>query len=782
MRNVLADLAVESEAATAAGAAAGRRGGPRRAAAFQRLAIAVGKFWVCKRQPAVVGEALECLGGNGYVEESGLPRLYRDAPLNSIWEGSGNVQALDVLRALRRDPDSLEAFLAEVAAAAGADRRLDDGGRRPQGQLAGRADPEPGPAGGGTDGAGAAGVAAGAARAGRRSPTRSARAGWPATGATRSARCAPGPTRRRSWSGRRTRLQRRNESRYRSRRGRRCAGRADDEWWTGWTAARLVVRRLLPACPPRASPRTWSTTRSACCPALMILLAVRLHRPADRACWYWFAAGRSPGSSATWCTSTSLVRAARRSRTRRWPTLFYLRRVPDAGGRLCSGWSAARRGRDLAGLVDAAIVGDRARPGLLGLRACTRSPPTSARLDARTADQLGLPGGDALLLAMLARMLHQRGAAHPERPAARLRRRLLLLVADVGFSLLTLYSENYAAASSTPASCYVVRALGRGGPAPVDARPARYARGPPARTRSAAAGSPCWPLSSLLAPAMLFVRASGTTRSTGWPSAVGAVVLFLLVLVRMSGFVAPGAASSPDQLEDLAMRDDLTGLRQPAPVRAAAPRGRWPTGRAAGRACSTWTASRTVNDRLGHAVGDRLLVAVAERLSAAHARTPTLVARMGGDEFAVLLPDADAADGDAIVARLAAALREPVRGRRPRTAGRREHRHRRRHRHRRPGRGAAPRRRRDVRGQGARRPAPPLRRRPGRAGRRGGPARRRAADRAWTPASSGWSTSRSSSCRTAGSSRVEALVRWAAPGARLRRARPTSSRSPSTTA
>jgi putative acyl-CoA dehydrogenase len=124
MRNVLADLAIESEAATAL---AMRLAGAvdRGEQAFERLAIAVGKFWVCKRQPVVVGEALECLGGNGYVEESGLPRLYRDAPLNSIWEGSGNVQALDVLRTLRREPESLEALLAEPAAAAGADRRLD---------------------------------------------------------------------------------------------------------------------------------------------------------------------------------------------------------------------------------------------------------------------------------------------------------------------------------------------------------------------------------------------------------------------------------------------------------------------------------------------------------------------------------------------------------------------------------------------------------------------------------------------------------------------------------
>ncbi|UQU68176.1 isovaleryl-CoA dehydrogenase [Couchioplanes caeruleus] len=130
MRNVLADLAVETEAATAlalrlAGAVDRGVRGDAAERAFGRLAIAVGKFWVCKRQPAVVGEALECLGGNGYVEDSGLPRLYRDAPLNSIWEGSGNVQALDVLRALRREPAALEAFRAEVAAAAGADRHLD---------------------------------------------------------------------------------------------------------------------------------------------------------------------------------------------------------------------------------------------------------------------------------------------------------------------------------------------------------------------------------------------------------------------------------------------------------------------------------------------------------------------------------------------------------------------------------------------------------------------------------------------------------------------------------
>ncbi|MFR9799550.1 acyl-CoA dehydrogenase family protein [Streptomyces sp. MS06] len=130
MRNVLGDLAVESEAATTlalrlAGAADRAQHGDAHERNFLRLATAVGKYWVCKRQPAAVAEALECLGGNGYDEASGLPRLYRDAPLNGIWEGSGNVNALDMLRALAREPESLDAFRTEIEAGLGADRRLD---------------------------------------------------------------------------------------------------------------------------------------------------------------------------------------------------------------------------------------------------------------------------------------------------------------------------------------------------------------------------------------------------------------------------------------------------------------------------------------------------------------------------------------------------------------------------------------------------------------------------------------------------------------------------------
>ncbi|MFK4211904.1 acyl-CoA dehydrogenase family protein [Streptomyces sp. NPDC030920] len=127
MRNVLADLALESEAATvlAMRLAAAYDDGSESERAFLRIAVPAAKYWVTKRCAPVVAEALECLGGNGYVEESGMPRLLREAPLNSIWEGSGNVQALDVLRALQREPMALNAFLQEVGRARGADHRLD---------------------------------------------------------------------------------------------------------------------------------------------------------------------------------------------------------------------------------------------------------------------------------------------------------------------------------------------------------------------------------------------------------------------------------------------------------------------------------------------------------------------------------------------------------------------------------------------------------------------------------------------------------------------------------
>src|SRR5262249_25900630 len=115
MANVLADLAIESEAATALAfrlAGAYDREHDAAETAFRRIVSPLGKYWICKRTPMAVAEALEVLGGNGYVEESVLPRLYREAPLNSIWEGSGNIMCLDVLRAMARQPETLDAVRA----------------------------------------------------------------------------------------------------------------------------------------------------------------------------------------------------------------------------------------------------------------------------------------------------------------------------------------------------------------------------------------------------------------------------------------------------------------------------------------------------------------------------------------------------------------------------------------------------------------------------------------------------------------------------------------------
>jgi putative acyl-CoA dehydrogenase len=130
MVNVLADQAVETEAALVvglrlAGAVDRAARGDEQEALFRRISLAATKYWVCKRGPVFAGEALECLGGNGYVEESGMPKLYREMPLMSIWEGSGNVAALDVLRAMATSPASVDALFTELEAATGTDERLD---------------------------------------------------------------------------------------------------------------------------------------------------------------------------------------------------------------------------------------------------------------------------------------------------------------------------------------------------------------------------------------------------------------------------------------------------------------------------------------------------------------------------------------------------------------------------------------------------------------------------------------------------------------------------------
>jgi putative acyl-CoA dehydrogenase len=131
MVNVLADLAVDSEAAMTvalrlAGAVDRASRGDGAEAAFRRVGLSVTKYWLCKRFSTHAAESLECLGGNGYVEDSGMPRLYREAPLVSIWEGSGNVAALDTLRAMVKEPEAVQAFFDELELATGSDRRYDD--------------------------------------------------------------------------------------------------------------------------------------------------------------------------------------------------------------------------------------------------------------------------------------------------------------------------------------------------------------------------------------------------------------------------------------------------------------------------------------------------------------------------------------------------------------------------------------------------------------------------------------------------------------------------------
>ena len=175
MRNVLADLAVEAEAATMvamrmAGATDSAVRGDETETLLRRIGLAASKYWVCKRATPHAAEAMECLGGNGYVEESGMPRLYREAPLMGIWEGSGNVSALDTLRAMATRPECIEVLFDELAKSTGQDARLDRHVEQLRPQLGDlEIDSVPGPQGRRGHLPGAAGFAAGAARtSGRR--------------------------------------------------------------------------------------------------------------------------------------------------------------------------------------------------------------------------------------------------------------------------------------------------------------------------------------------------------------------------------------------------------------------------------------------------------------------------------------------------------------------------------------------------------------------------------------------------------------------------------------
>jgi diguanylate cyclase (GGDEF)-like protein len=431
---------------------------------------------------------------------------------------------------------------------------------------------------------------------------------------------------------------------------------AADRWdvrygqiWKWWLAAGIIATGgyfLL----PKGLAQNIGYNAIGLVSSVVIVLAVRLHRPERPRMWYWFAAGQIVWvlGDVTWEYYQHVLHE---EPFPSYADAFYLSAYPL----IVIGMVALLRGhgrRDLAGLVDASIVATGL--GLVFWAAVIH--PIAADSSATTLERVigvAYPAGDALVLAMLARLFTGPGARTPSHRLLGLAV-VLLLLADVGFAVLSLYAEYesgfldagwllsyviWAAAALHPSMRAVgTRAAGTG--------LLRMTRG----RMALLAGS------SLLAPGLLFVPTIGGNTVDRIAIATGAVVLFLLVIARMSGFTGQ-VQRQAGLLEDLAMRDDLTGLanrrRFEQGIRDALVGGRPQV------ILLDLNGFKAVNDDLGHSVGDRLLVVLARRLAFA-VRADSLVARMGGDEFAVLLPDADAADAAVVVDRLTGALREPV--------------------------------------------------------------------------------------------------------------------------
>jgi diguanylate cyclase (GGDEF)-like protein len=385
--------------------------------------------------------------------------------------------------------------------------------------------------------------------------------------------------------------------------------------------------------------------------ALAILVAVRLHRPERPAMWYWFSAGQI-----VWVAGDVIYEyyqyVLEQSPYPSPADAFYLSAYPM----LVIGFVLlvrGRRGRDLAGLVDAAIVAT----GLGLVLWVFVLHPIAADTTVSTLERFistAYPAMDAMLLALLARLFTSAGT---RTPSARLLgvAGVLLLVADVAFSLLTLYSDYESGVLDAGwLLSYVTWAAAA-------LHPSMRAQGtlpePSGRTRVGTGRLVLLAVSSLLAPAMLLVPGVGADGDNRIAIALGAVVLFLLVVLRMSGFVAQ-VQRQAGQLEELAMHDDLTGLanrrRFEQQLADALVSGRPQV------ALLDLDGFKTVNDRLGHSVGDRLLSELARRITAS-LNDDAVVARMGGDEFAVLLPSAGADEADALVDRLGETLRRPIR-------------------------------------------------------------------------------------------------------------------------
>ncbi|MFI7603068.1 EAL domain-containing protein [Actinoplanes sp. NPDC049681] len=425
-----------------------------------------------------------------------------------------------------------------------------------------------------------------------------------------------------------------------------------DRYWWWWLAAGSLATAAYFLLPSDGLASNLGYDAIGLTATVLIVAGVRLHRARRPAMWYLFAAGQF-----TWVVGDLVWEYYRYVLdVEPYPSpadYFYLSAYPM----LVAGLVLLMRGRsdaarDFAALVDAAIVAI----GLGLVFWVFVMHPIAADSTASTFERIvgvAYPAADALLLAMLARFYTGVGTRSQ---SVRLlgAAALLLLIGDVTYSLIELYSDAdegiLDAAWLLSYVCWGASALHpsmrTAGTAPEQVRGARVGR---SRLVLLA-------VCSLLAPGLLFLPGIGADPVDRLAIAGGAVVLFLLVVVRMSGFVGQ-VQHQADLLEDLAMADDLTGL---------ANRRRFEhglrTALAAGRvqvALLDLDDFKGVNDRLGHGVGDHLLIVIAQRLRTA-LRSEVLVARMGGDEFALLMPGATNAEADRIVARLADTLRAPV--------------------------------------------------------------------------------------------------------------------------
>ncbi|HEY7271601.1 MAG TPA: bifunctional diguanylate cyclase/phosphodiesterase [Actinoplanes sp.] len=455
-------------------------------------------------------------------------------------------------------------------------------------------------------------------------------------------------------------------------------------WWL-FLAAGVLSTGCYFLIPPGGLAQNLTYNAIGLVSALAILAAVRLHRPERPAMWYWFGAGQI-----TWVAGDVIYEyyqyVLEQSPYPSPADAFYLSAYPM----LVLGFVLlvrGGRGRDVAGLVDAAVVAT----GLGLVLWLFVLHPIAADTTTSTLERVistAYPAMDAMLLVLLARLFTGAGT---RTPSARLLgvAGVLLLVADVTYSVLTLYSDYQ---SGVLDAGWLLSYVLWGAAA---LHPSMRTRGMPraaGRTRVGWGRLVVLAMSSLLAPAMLLVPGVGADRDNRVAIALCAVVLFLLVVLRMSGFVAQ-VQRQAGQLEDLAMQDDLTGLanrrRFEQQLAAALATGRPQV------ALLDLDGFKTVNDRLGHSVGDRLLSELARRITAglatasvagemthhvegtqrlrhligasgagrqatARPANTVVVARMGGDEFAVLLPSATAAEADAVVDWLGEALRRPI--------------------------------------------------------------------------------------------------------------------------